>query len=79
MAHYGGLWGILSGLAKSTDHPSTPKLRAGLGLWSTMYIRPPATNPARIQTGLAEPWERLARSSVIRSRKPSRLGVPIPG
>ena len=22
MAYYGGLWGILSGLTKSTDHPS---------------------------------------------------------
>ena len=22
MAYYGGLWGILSGLTKATDHPS---------------------------------------------------------
>ena len=26
MAYYGGLQGILSGLAKSTDHPSRPYL-----------------------------------------------------
>ena len=42
MACYGGLWGILSGLTKSTDHPSIyvgPQSRYYLHAWRPRVVR----------------------------------------
>ena len=41
MACYGGLGGILSGLTKSTDHPSTGPLKGCLGKVERTQTRSP--------------------------------------
>ena len=66
MVYYGGLWGILSGLTKSTDHPSTTS-----GTFSCGFSEPSAHLSGEQEvprTMWDKPHPRLAESATRKDK-----------